>query len=439
MKRLPLAAAVFGIFLVATVSVDAHEIVADVTVHAFVKPEPARLRVLVRAPLRALLDVDFPRRNNGSLDLSRAEASLREAANVWIARNVVVYEGAERLSGADIVAARATIPSDRSFASYEEALAHVTGPRHAESTELYWENALLDVLLEYPIRSERSDFSIHPALGRLGLRVTTVLRFLPPDGGVRAFEYSGDPGLIRLDPRWHHAAMTFVHLGFVHILSGIDHLLFLLCLVIPLRRLGPLIVVVTSFTIAHSITLVAAALGAVPDSAWFPPLVETLIAASIVYMAIENIVSGSTLARRWIIAFAFGLVHGFGFSFALHDTLQFAGSHLATSLVAFNIGVELGQLFVLALMLPALRLLFQFVMAERIGTIVLSAFVAHSGFHWTIERAGRLRRVPWPVLDAATLAAAMRWAMALLVLAALVWLVRTVASRQSSVVGRQPN
>src|SRR5439155_4932131 len=137
----------------------------------------------------------------------------------------------------------------------------------------------------------------------------------------------GDPGLVRLDPRWHQAALRFVGLGCWHSLDGSDHLLFLLCLLIPFRRLRALVLVVTSFTAAHSITLIASAFGLAPDALWFPPLVETLIAASIVYMALENIVAPQ-LRRRWIITFAFGLVHGFGFSFALRQTLQFAGSHL---------------------------------------------------------------------------------------------------------------
>ena len=117
---------------------------------------------------------------------------------------------------------------------------------------------------------------------------------------------------------------------------------------IPFRRFGALVLIVTAFTVAHSITLIAAASGLAPDALWFSPLVETLIAASILYMALENIAGATSVQRRWIIAFAFGLVHGFGFSFALRETLQFAGSHLVTSLLAFNVGVELGQLLVLA-------------------------------------------------------------------------------------------
>ena len=129
----------------------------------------------------------------------------------------------------------------------------------------------------------------------------------------------GDPGLLRLDPRWHQAAARFVVEGFKHIPDGIDHLLFIACLIIPFRRFAPLVVIVTAFTVAHSITLIAAAFGHVPDGLWFPPLVEMLIAVSIVYMALENIV-GSNLRRRWLIAFAFGLIHGFGFSFALRES-----------------------------------------------------------------------------------------------------------------------
>jgi len=212
--------------------------------------------------------------------------------------------------------------------------------------------------------------------------------------------------------------------GFLHILDGTDHLLFLLCLVIPFRRFRGLIPVVTAFTVAHSITLIASAYNLGPDALWFPPLIETLIAASIVYMALENIVTTSTVRQRWMIAFGFGLVHGFGFSFALKQTLQFAGDHLLTSLLSFNIGVELGQLLVLAVLVPSLELVFRYVVAERMGTIILSALVAHTAWHWMTERFDRLRqfRFEWPEINAAFLAGALRWLMLLVIIAALWWL-----------------
>ncbi len=287
---------------------------------------------------------------------------------------------------------------------------------------------MLDILFDYPIQSDRSRFSIHPGLGRLAENVVIVMRFLPPGGAVRAFEFVGDPGLVRLDPRWYQASLRFITLGFFHILDGTDHLLFLFCLVIPFRRFRALIPVVTAFTVAHSFTLIASAYNLGPSALWFPPLVETLIAISIVYMALENIVGVTSVQHRWMVAFGFGLVHGFGFSFALRQTLQFAGSHLLTSLLSFNIGVELGQLLMLILFIPALDALFRYVVAERIGTIILSALVAHTAWHWMIDRASVLRqyRFQWPVLTATWLLAATRWLMALVILAGLVWLVSTI-------------
>jgi hypothetical protein len=141
-------------------------------------------------------------------------------------------------------------------------------------------------------------------------------------------------------------------------------------------------------------------------------------------MALENIVSPA-LRRRWMITFGFGLVHGFGFSFALRDSLQFAGSHLLTSLLSFNVGVEIGQLVVLVLAVPALDLLFRYGVAERIGTIVLSALVAHTGWHWMTERGAALTRFryEWPVWDAALLAALLQWLMVAVALAGAAWLV----------------
>ena len=408
----------------------AHDIPADITIQSFLKPEGQTLHLLLRVPLKAMRDVEFPRRGPGYLDLDQVDQYLRDGTEQWITNFTEIDENDTRLPKPKIVDARVSLESDKSFASYETALAHVTGPRLPNNIDLYWDQGMLDVLLDYPIQSDRSDFSIHPAFERLGLRVVTVLRFMPPTGVVRAFEFLGDPGLVRLDPRWHQAALRFVHLGFSHILEGTDHLLFLFCLIIPFRQFRALVAIVTSFTVAHSITLIASAFNLGPDALWFPPLIETLIAVSILYMALENIV-GSHTGRRWMITFAFGLVHGFGFSFALRQTLQFAGSYLLTSLLSFNLGVELGQLLVLLLLLPALELLFRKVVAERMGTIILSAIIAHTAWHWMVQRFETLRQFQfvWPVFDAAFMLWVVRWMMVIVVLAGLLWLVTTLNTK----------
>ncbi len=420
---------VLGLVLTVPSGTRAHDIPADVLVQVIVKPTGQTLRLLVRVPLFAMQDVRFPQIGPGYLNIAEADSALADAAHLWIANEFELYEDDVPLTGQQLVAVRASIPSDQAFATYDRALAHVTGPPLADDTEIFWQQAMLDAMFEYPIRSDQSNFSIDPTLARLGLRTVTVLRFVLPGDTVRAFEYRGNPGLVRLDPRWHQAAMRFVNLGFEHILDGVDHLLFLACLVIPFRRFRPLVAIVTSFTVAHSVTLIASAFNFAPDALWFPPLVETMIAVSIVYMALENIL-GVRLKRRWLITFGFGLVHGFGFSFALRETLQFAGDHLLTSLLAFNVGVELGQLLVIALLVPMLSVLFRFAVAERAGTILVSALVAHTAWHWMSERGSQLMQFQFqprvPVFDLALLASVMRWGMLVLIIILLVWLMSLV-------------
>src|SRR5579863_4084066 len=138
----------------------AHDIPNDVTIQAFVKPAGERLNLLLRVPLKAMRDVEFPKRDQVYLDLARADQTLRDAAAIWIATSVEMYEGDTRLPSPRIMDTRASLESDRSFASYEQALAHVTGAKLPDSTQVAWDQVMLDVLLEYPIPSDRSEFSI---------------------------------------------------------------------------------------------------------------------------------------------------------------------------------------------------------------------------------------------------------------------------------------
>ena len=451
-----LSALILGLVLLAVQVPRAHEIPNEVTIYTFLKPEGNRVVFLVRAPMKALRDVEVPRKEGayqGYIDFERAERAFHDAATMWIADFVELYEDGRQLPYPDVAAVRASLPGNRSFESYEQARAHIHGPPLPPETNLVWEEGLLDVEFIYPIESEQSRFAIRPGLTRLGERVNVVLRFLPPGGAERAFDVHGDPGIVQLDPRWHQAALRFTRDGFHHILDGIDHLLFLLALVIPFRRLSSLIIVVTAFTLAHSVTLIAAAYNLAPDALWFPPLVETLIAVSIVYMTFENIVCATrnhlnpdgrtmliapndlALNRRWAVAFGFGLIHGFGFSFALRESLQFAGSHLLTSLLAFNVGVELGQLLVLIVLVPALNLLFRYVVAERIGTILLSALVAHTGWHWATERGTALMEFPWPAFNTELMLTTVRMLFVMLAASALAWLIFGVLLKNF---GRRP-
>jgi len=415
-------ALVAGLLLGAGSAAHAHDIPGRVAVLAYVEPQDDQLLVLVRVPMESLTEIDFPTRGPGYIDLARADAALEDAARLYLVAGLEFFADGKALGNGKLLRTRFAAGDDRSFVDFAEALALVRGPRLADSEEIYWKQGWLDVLIAYPLAQPATRISMDAQLQRLGEETQTVLHFVPPNSPERVFSYVGAPGRIELDPGFWNATARFVGLGFSHILSGIDHLLFLFCLIVVARSVWALVPVITAFTLAHSITLVSAALSLTPTALWFPPLIETLIALSILYMACENIL-GPQASRRWMIVFAFGLIHGFGFSFILADRMQFAGSHLLSSLLAFNVGVELGQLLVLCLLVPVLRLFFKYLPSERVGVVLLSAFAAHSAWHWFTERSTQLLEYRWqaPVLDAAFLAAAMRWGMVLIASAAVLW------------------
>jgi hypothetical protein len=428
--------------------VRAHDIPDEIVLRGYVKPDAPQLHFLVRVPLAYLHSIGLPKRGPGYLDLARIDEPLTQAA-IAVGRELVLHENGAPLRP-DRAKMRISLPSEDAFGSFEEAQAHIAGPKLPESTNVFWNQGYFDVHLKYPIASADSDFAIDMTTGAgLSGRLKLFVDFLPPDRPARTYEVHGGHGWLELDPSWYGAAWTFMRLGFEHILDGIDHLLFLFCLVLPvrIRQVWTLVGIVTSFTVAHSITLIAGAFGLVPAGNWFPPVIEALIAVSILYMALENILSvwlggdsPTNLRWRWLVTGAFGLVHGFGFSFVLQQDLQLAGSHLLLSLLAFNVGVELGQLTVLLLVVPVLAVLLQRPMARRAGVVILSALVAHVAWHWMVERWEALRFVRWPSVDAAALG----WILAGLVLLALIggalWLSRKEASSLSRQrVSRRPD
>jgi hypothetical protein len=395
-----------ALLVVGARSLGGHEIPARVAVSAWVQPGDSLLRVLVRVPLEAMRDLDFPLRADSALDLERVRPLLAEAAQLWIVNALDLWANGASVGEGRIVTTRVSLPDDRSFGTLDSALAHLRAIPHGNDITIRWQQALLDVEIAYPAVAPGARLSLRPALAHLGVRTSTVLRLVLPSGEERAFHYTGDPGRIELDPSWAHAAARFVAEGFRHILGGLDHLLFVLCLVLPVRRWRSLVAIVTAFTLAHSLTLAASALGLVPTAAWFPALVETLIAASILWLAVENfLLTPERLERRWRVAFALGLIHGFGFSFALAERLQFAGGHLLTALAAFNLGVEAGQLLALAIAISVLGWLHRRVPTERghLVTWVGSAFIAHTAYHWMAGRFASLGAYRdgfvWPTVD----------------------------------------
>ena len=208
----------------------------------------------------------------------------------------------------------------------------------------------LDLTIQCPAPPAR--FVIHDDWFDLfGEHYRTIARIEAP-GGTREAVFLPDSRETTIDIRQDASGRGpgFFRLGVEHILTGYDHLLFLVALLLRGGRLLSLLKIITAFTVAHSITLAVAALGVVtiPDR-----IVEPAITASIVWVALENLLFRNAPSQRWLVSFLFGLVHGFGFATAI-EPLALPRGRLALALLGFNLGVEAGQALVVALLLPLL-------------------------------------------------------------------------------------
>lgn len=178
-----------------------------------------------------------------------------------------------------------------------------------------------------------------------------------------------------------NSVIEFIVFGLEHIVTGYDHLMFLFGLLIVSRGLKNLVIIVTAFTVAHSITLALATLGLIQPLGW---IVESAIALSIVYVGVENLLVDE-VKHRWRLTFAFGLIHGFGFAGLLGGmNLERAG--LLLSLFSFNLGVEIGQIAIVALAWPLLN---RIAMTKYRKTIVniVSGLISVFGLVWFFQRA----------------------------------------------------
>lgn len=176
----------------------------------------------------------------------------------------------------------------------------------------------------------------------------------------------------------------FFLLGIEHILTGYDHLLFLFALLLVCDSLVAAAKIITCFTLAHSLTLALATFDVVQMPS---TVIEPLIAASIIYVGVENIVAGQKVRWRYALTFAFGLIHGLGFAGILRELgVGSSGAAVAGPLLTFNLGVELGQLAVAALVLPLLLWLRHKPLFLTRGVPAFSLAVAAAGAYWLIER-----------------------------------------------------
>ena len=282
------------------------------------------------------------------------------------------------------------------FATLDEAKnAFATGRVYSgASGPLYVGNAVVDVILRFEAGAPVYDYAVSSTLdpGLPGQENTANLILDYAPGGAKVFRARGlltEPVMISRSAL--SAFFTFIKEGFRHILEGLDHVLFVLCLVLGATALRSLIWRVTGFTIGHSVTLSAGFFGFAPSAAWFIPLVETGISLSIIYAAAIAVLPRSTQfgseRNMFFVTCAIGLLHGLGFSFVLQKILQITSPDIWQSLLAFNVGVELGQLMIISLAWPAFRLIQRSSeYAWRFGRIGIATVCIAVAAVWTGQR-----------------------------------------------------
>jgi hypothetical protein len=252
-----------------------------------------------------------------------------------------------------------------SFASIEDAKASFEGPLYPDRFPVtYVGDTVVDAVLRYrsggPVYDYAVSSSLNPGLEGQDQTANLLLDHFP--GETKVFRARGllvEP--ITVSRSALAASATFVTEGVRHILEGWDHLLFVVCLALGALRFGSLLWRATGFTIGHTVTLTAGFFGLVPSGAWFIPAVEMGIALSIIYAALVAVIKRGKATRSEVTMFsittAIGLLHGLGFSFVLHKILQVDAPNIWQSLLAFNVGVELGQILIILATWPLFRLI----------------------------------------------------------------------------------
>ncbi len=283
------------------------------------------------------------------------------------------------------------------FATLEEARAVFTSQAvyAAEAGPAYVGDIVLDIILRYetgaPVYEYAVSSSLDPGLPGQEKTANLILDYGP--GSTKVFRARGllnEP--VAVSRSLWAAIATFIQEGVRHILEGWDHVLFVLCLALGASGLRSLVWRATGFTLGHSVTLAAGFFGYVPSGLWFVPLVEMGIALSIIYVAAIAVMARPDEKSRefgpFLVTAGIGLLHGLGFSFVLHKILQVDSPDIWQSLLAFNLGIEVGQILIILIAWPLFRLVERLSgQAWRIGRWGTAGACAMIAVVWTVQRA----------------------------------------------------
>jgi len=401
-------AAAFALML-GNVAVSAHDVTTEQIITVFVQAEGNQVIFLLRVPMSVLADANLPKLASGQLDTGAIDGPLRLVA-ADISNNLAVRQGGIILSQptATVLVSPA---SDTSFAAFPTALAHVRTARMPVDQPIVTAQAFADFELRYPAQ-QGGNQGLSARLNTFRAqrqRIRTVAHYVLPSGDTRTFRVAGPPERIVFDPDRTEVFREFVSRGQRGLLGGGDHLLFLLCLAVPVRRAAAAAVarLFAAVAIGQASVVLAFALGfsMTPDAL----LVIAMIAASAVVIAALQNIAGADRRWVWLLALGFGVLNGCTFGGSMADARPFAGTHVALAVMVFLLVIELGQFCVTAQLWATRTWLEECGLPVRIPAIVLSALVAHAGVNRVVERQDALSPVGAGVLDSALVLLVLGW------------------------------
>jgi len=347
------------VMLVMTIApVSAHDVIVDQVVEMLVEPHGDQLLVHLHVPVTVIGDANLPRLASRALDLTKIGDALPVVA-ADIARNLDVQQGDEVL--ADPIAT-ARVGADR---------------------------ASIDIDLTYAGSADTTGLSARlNAFRSSDGPVRTDVRYRLPSGGEHAMSVTGPPARVVFDPGVRSVLQQFVARGVRTLLDGGDHLLFLLCVLLPVRRARSAALVFAAGALGQAIAMAISVVRPAMTAQSLTAL--AMIAASIVVIAaLQNVVRAHL---RWVVrlAFAFGALNGFAFGDALTRSEQFAGSHVSIAIAAFFVVALAGELWLGVLVWATRAWLDERGMPERVVSILASAAIAHGAIHRVVDRGGIL-------------------------------------------------
>jgi hypothetical protein len=345
---------VVGLVAISSIALSGHEVAVEQNVEVTMRPQGDRLEVALHVPITALPDAKLPTLVDGSLDSARLDRPLQVAADET-ARNLDVHQDDALL-----------VPST------------VTAQQGADRVSI-------DIDVIYRIAPASSGFSarVNTFRGAPLRPVRTTVRYVPPGRPPQLVSVTGAPTRVRFDPTTIDAVSFIVERALTSTLTLGDHILWLFCLLLPLRTARDATRLVGLAIAAQMLAVIVTPLA--PAAPAFGPL-AAMIAASVVAMGcLQNVVSAD---RRWVVALSlvFGGLNGVAFGATLAAERQFAGSHQAVAFGAFVFVVAMSQLWLAAILWATRRWLATVGLPDRIAIVLASAVVAHTAIHRVLDR-----------------------------------------------------